>query len=362
MLENERAESPCRDLLSLGLNVHQLPSGTQRWVTAAGWGNPDADLYLLGTTPKWHSPQIEGPNYAPTNVDRGTYARDFALSLFPEFIGRPHAPLRRTTVWTLALVRAWHGRDIDLLRDVFVCEMVLCPQNADPSPAKFRKAYEQCLKKHLFPLAVGGEARERRIVVILGAGGTKTLYKAVGAGDPPPSATQPVVIRPADALLPFGVIASLAPQAAMRNGLSCSEWTAAVLDARAELSERARQVTPRPLPVILKRIEGDIPRVSGDASDLPFFPESLLHLRKRWGRRWAVTQAFAYGGTVLSILQRAAEFDARRCRELGVEPSVGIEQEYRHFNEATDDYPARLLAAGWTVLRWNDRWVVEPPS
>src|SRR6185312_13867334 len=94
---------------------------------------------------------------------------------------------------------------------------------------------------------------------------------------------------------------------------------------------------------------------------LPFFPEPLLGLRDRSGRRWSVMQSFAYGGTADDILQRATQFDRRRTRELGRPLSNDIQGDLRYLKDHSGFYPQALRSAGWTVMRWGDRWVVEPP-
>ncbi len=131
--ESSLESSPCSAILELGLTIQESSDGPRRWVTAAGWGSPDAALYVLGTTPKWHPPQVPGPNYADVEVDREEYAREFTLRLFPEFLLKPGSELRETTEWTLALAKAWCGTEVDLKRDVFVAEMMLCPQERDQS-------------------------------------------------------------------------------------------------------------------------------------------------------------------------------------------------------------------------------------
>ncbi len=73
-------------------------------------------------------------------------------------------------------------------------------------------------------------------------------------------------------------------------------------------------------------------------------------------------QAFAYGGTVDDILQRALQFDRRRSLGLGVTASNDIEGDRRHLRDESGFYPQELRKAGWTVLRWEERWVVEPPA
>ena len=95
---------------------------------------------------------------------------------------------------------------------------------------------------------------------------------------------------------------------------------------------------------------------------LPFFPEPLVGLRKRSGRRWSVMQALRYGGTVDEILQRASQFDHRRSLELGVGVSNDIEGDRGHLRDESGFYARTLRKAGWTVLRWEGRWVTEPPS
>lgn len=366
--ESSLEASPCSAVLGLGLTVQEPSEGPRRWVTSAGWGSPDAALYVLGTTPKWHAPQVPGPNYADVEVDRGEYAREFTLRLFPEFLLKPESELRETTEWTLALAKAWCGRDVDLKRDVFVVEMMLCPQTRDPSPRACRKAYRQCMDRHFLRLVA--EAPNAPIVVILGAGGTRTLYEVRGTRGPVPSTEQVVVVRRPDGELPFQVLASLAPMGAKMAGLSRRTWVERMLGARDQLSAPSGPHTRpsrRNETMTGKRGHGQIVDAGKDSllaakGLLPFFPEPLLGLQRRWGRRWSVMQAFAYGGTVDDILQRALQFDRRRSLELGVAVSNDIEGDRRYLRDESGFYARELRNAGWSVLRWEERWVIEPPA
>jgi hypothetical protein len=96
--------------------------------------------------------------------------------------------------------------------------------------------------------------------------------------------------------------------------------------------------------------------------ELPFFPQSLIGLKNSYGRRWAVMQSLAYGGTVSDILERAGAFDRRRVAELGVKPARNIQKDRPFLRGAEDFYPKALSDAGWTVLQWGERWVVEAPT
>ena len=45
--------SPCGGICGRGLESHvNAKNSNVRWVTAGGWGNPDASLYIVGTTPR----------------------------------------------------------------------------------------------------------------------------------------------------------------------------------------------------------------------------------------------------------------------------------------------------------------------
>lgn len=362
--EAQDPSSACSEIVTLGLQPQPRSSNdVVRWVTSAGWGSPDASLFVLGTTPKWHSPAVQGPNYAPLDVDRRGHARDFTLSLFPEFLRSSASPLRPTTRWTWALMEAWNGRPADPARDAFVAEMILCPQLEDPSSSRFRSSYEQCLKRHFFRLAYGGQTLPT--VVILGKHATRLLYEAANVVGPLPRAAQPVVTRPPDDKLSLPIISSLAPRAVMQSGVTRRDWLQLVLSARSELRRSAvsDRFNSKPEDTIMQKEapSGD-PRVHTMDPAPHFLPEEALNLKWRHGRRWATAQSFAIGGTVPEIIERAKHFNHVRCTELGTIERTGFDKEERFLRDEDGYYPKLLKAVGWKIRRSGEQWIVEPPT
>ena len=146
--ESQNPTSPCAPICRRGLEVAKDGLGQDRqWVTAAGWGNPDGELYIIGTTPKYHPPTIAGPNFAPLGTDRETHALGFSLGQFAGFLASPDSELRRTTKWSMALAERWFDGASNYLDRVFFAEMLLCPQDGDPSWRDSQNAYRQCVDR-----------------------------------------------------------------------------------------------------------------------------------------------------------------------------------------------------------------------
>lgn len=358
LVEVDNPLSPCIPLLRKGLEVHQTAEGPRQWVTAVGWGNPDADIYILGSTPKWHEPTIEGLNYASAGTDRKSYALRFAHE-FPAWIARTGNPKRTTTKWTEGIIRALRGDSASLQADAFVLELMLCPQPGDPPINRFIAAYRKCAEFHA--LALIGKRSIPPTVLILGGGVTRILYTITQSTGPVPSYQRPIVFRPKGDGLRFDLVASLAPRAAMVGaGLNQQAWIERMVETLHANPTRTARLSD-------SSATSDLPKQrmqvgSKGWEQLSFHDEGALGLTKRSGRRWSVTQSLTYGGTVEEILARAEAFNRRRSRDAGRPPATGISLEGRHLRDTTSDYPARLISAGWDVRLAGGRWVASPPG
>jgi hypothetical protein len=109
---------------------------------------------------------------------------------------------------------------------------------------------------------------------------------------------------------------------------------------------RGRKESPRPHPAVPTH---------------GFFADSSLGLRNSYGRRWAVTQSFALGGTVESILDRAETFYYDRCTQLGQEPTRDIHADRKHLG-ADGFYAKHFRKLGWVVTLNGICWTVRPPA
>lgn len=238
VLESASPNTVCIGIVGLGLEEQHDPARTPvRWVTAAGWGNPNADLYVVGTTPKFHSAAVAGPNYAPLKVDREAHAHWFATIGFARFLASSGAAIRETTRWANALVDAWTGEGKPVSEAAFFPELMLCPQDRDPSPSQHAEAYRQCMSRHLFKLLrdrPGGAPT----LVLFGQKVAVAMYSGLDVDGPVPSRSQPVVVRPPDESLAAPVIASQAVMGAKMARLTQSAWVRAVIDARGSLRGR----------------------------------------------------------------------------------------------------------------------------
>ena len=87
--------------------------------------------------------------------------------------------------------------------------------------------------------------------------------------------------------------------------------------------------------------------------------DSALGLRDSNGRRWAVTQSFALGGSVQMILDRAVTFYHDRCTQLGVEPIRDIYADRKHLG-ADGFYAVHFRELGWSVALKGTHWAVTP--
>ncbi len=226
--------SPCHGVAQLGLRITPDSQGRPvRWTSAAGWGNPDGDLYIIGSTPRHHLATEPGANYAPISADREAHAQSFARADFRAFLRTHTAKLRESTRWSIALAEAWFAPDwAGWSERVFFAEMLLCPQPADPPRATFLPAARQCMSRHLLPLLNGCTTSPKRVAVIIGARAAATFFAANNLEPSARSERQPVTYRPADHLFPVPIIAALAPQAAKLSGLSRSDWINAILAHR----------------------------------------------------------------------------------------------------------------------------------
>ena len=106
---------------------------------------------------------------------------------------------------------------------------------------------------------------------------------------------------------------------------------------------------------------GSSPRRRRVPSALDVLDDSALGLRNSHGRRWAVTQAFASGGTVDEILARADYLNRARCTELGHEPERDVWGDRVHLRDEASYYPTRFRELGWSVRHVDDRWLLEYP-
>lgn len=232
IVESSKPTSPCRPLLEPGLS-QQMDEAHKpvRWVTAAGWGNADADLYIVGTTPKFHTAAVPGPNYARVDVDRADHALWFSTAGFGQFQESQSANLRETTRWSIALVRAWNSGAVRVSDAAFFTELMLCPQELDPSLSRSGRAYRQCMGRHLLHLL---ELRPGvpPTMVLLGKKVAEALYVGAGIEGPVPSRSQPVVVRRPDGAFPVPLIASQAVMGVKMAGLSQAAWVNQIIQLR----------------------------------------------------------------------------------------------------------------------------------
>jgi hypothetical protein len=351
--ESRQHDGPCRTICRQGLEVASDGLGRNlQWVTAAGWGNPDGGLYIIGTTPKYHPPTVAGPNFAPLGTDRAAHALRFSLADFAYFLSSPDTSVRKTTKWSLALAERWFGGATDFLDRAFFAEMMLCPHTADPPAKESRAAYRQCIDRHLLPLLLRST---ERTAVILGQAGSKILWSALGLHGPLPTHPEPAVFRPADELLQIPVIAALAP--ASRSGLTQTQWLEAVLSAKP-----GRKYVVTAASAKASRPRKQSPEVVPSRSmDVQFFPKVAFGLTWDYGRRWAVFQSFARGGSIDEVLTRAQAYCDQRCPEFGKTCPRPVEVDRKDLKDYSGFYPSRLIGLGWKVTLSGDRWTVEPP-
>lgn len=109
------------------------------------------------------------------------------------------------------------------------------------------------------------------------------------------------------------------------------------------------------------------PRKSRTRADLTYaelglLDESVIGVSWVHGRKWAVSQAFAAGGTVDEILARAEHFNVVRCQELGHEPERDVWGDRAHLRSEQDYYPRRFRELGWSVCLADGLWSVVPPK
>jgi hypothetical protein len=233
VLESARAASPCRQVCTTGLTVQRTLAGRDvQWVTAAGWGNPSATLYVVGNNP--HSPppskvgthSSEEPDWAATGADRAEHARAFALAGFPDRVRSRQERLSPTTRCQMELARLWTGGVGDPLEGVFVSELLLCPQLHDPDPTREWGAYRLCSERHLFTLL---GAAQPKVVVTIGSGTTgQFLNLSQRDATNLPDDRNPVRVFPARQN-GIPVVGALAPQRAQTHaGIPRREWASAV--------------------------------------------------------------------------------------------------------------------------------------
>ena len=226
--------SPCHGIAQLGLRITPDSKGRPvRWTTAAGWGNPEGDLYIIGSTPRHHPATDPGPNYVPISADREAHAHAFARREFRDVLRTRAAKPSETTRWSISLAEAWCSPDwAGWPERVFFADMLLCPQPADPPRATFLPATRQCMSRHLMPLMNGCQSSSKRTAVIVGARAAATFFAANNLPAGAPSYRQPVTFRAADHLFPIPIIAALAPQAAKQSGFTRNDWVNAILAMR----------------------------------------------------------------------------------------------------------------------------------
>lgn len=93
-----------------------------------------------------------------------------------------------------------------------------------------------------------------------------------------------------------------------------------------------------------------------------FFPKAAFRLTRDYGRRWAVFQSFALGGSIDEILRRAQDYCDQRCPEFGKTCPAPVEVDRRYLKDYSGFYPASLIEFGWRVTLSGETWTVEPPS
>lgn len=233
VLESARAASPCRQVCTTGLTVQRTLVGREvQWVTAAGWGNPSATLYVVGNNPHYPPPSKVGahsseePDWAATGADRAEHARAFALTKFADRVRSRKERLSPTTSCQLELARLWTRGVGDPLEGIFVSELLLCPQLRDPDATKVWGAYRQCSQRHLFALL---NVARPKVVVTIGSGTTRQFLELSQSDvtNLPSDRTPVIAFRAGHGGIP--VVGVLAPQRAQTHaGIPRSEWASAV--------------------------------------------------------------------------------------------------------------------------------------
>lgn len=187
-------DSPCREYCKLGLREQYFEGTPYQWVTALGWGDANSELYILGTTPKFHSPAERwGPNYAAVEANRDDHAEWFATRGFEEFQAGRGSDLAPTTSFTQRLIAAWHGATGRTLARAFVAEMMVCPQHNDPVGEVGVRAMRHCFEQNLGRLLA--LPSQPKWLITIGAKHVPLLGKVLGVALPRPTRQTPVTSR-----------------------------------------------------------------------------------------------------------------------------------------------------------------------
>lgn len=190
IIESERSGSPCRQYCKLGLEIQEVQGRRYQWVTTLGWGDPSSELYIVGTTPRFHSVEERwGPNYAEVGIDREAHAAWFALEGFETFQKQAASRLARTTHFQRRLIDAWFGAHSRSAR-AFVTELMLCPQTVDPVGLKGLAAMRYCFGQNLLKLLQ--LSTEPKWLVTIGAKHAEVLSETLKAPLPRPTRRTPV--------------------------------------------------------------------------------------------------------------------------------------------------------------------------
>lgn len=230
--------SPCRPFCRLGLAPQEYDGATFEWVTALGWGNVDSDLFIVGTTPRFHTLlERPGPNYARAGVDREDHAEWFSTTGFEEFQQRPASLLARTTKFQQRLIAQWgasQGREVR----AFNAELMICPQLHDPPGRTGIDAMRYCFEQNLGKL-LRLRSEQTTWLLTLGAKNADVLGRTLQVTLPRPTRLRPIASKDLFATHRLYWIGIVSP--AGGGGGAWDDLIASAISARDQLLANGRR-------------------------------------------------------------------------------------------------------------------------